>query len=208
MQLHSLHPCSVSHRALLLARGPGTLPPIFGFLYGFQVNDYLLHPQQHSINHMAPLLSVPTQSLDKWNIILNRPPTPVYFQEPFEFCDLLFYFPSIPSFSSTLPSLFFSSVSFIFLSYLCIMLVVICSLYFLDLLVSTIPSVFLPSTILDFPLCIELSSSSKQWSCAGLQLPVSWPPGNCHQTPTTDPECHGTPDIQGSQIHTHDPPAH
>ena len=29
-----------------------------------------------------------------------------------------------------------------------------------------------------------------------LQLPASWPPGICHQTPTTDPECCCSPDIQ------------
>ena len=41
-----------------------------------------------------------------------------------------------------------------------------------------------------------------------LQLTASWPPGICHQTPTTDPERHGTPGIQHSQIHAHHPPAH
>ena len=41
-----------------------------------------------------------------------------------------------------------------------------------------------------------------------LQLPASWPPGICHQTPTTDPEFCGTPDIQCSQIYAHHPPAH
>ena len=41
-----------------------------------------------------------------------------------------------------------------------------------------------------------------------LQLPASWPPGIYHQTPTTDPECRGTPDIQRSQIYAHHPPAH
>ena len=67
------------HRALSLARGRGTLPPIFGFLDAFRVNDYLLHPRQHSLTTCDHLLSVPTQSLNKWNIIifyiLNRPPT-------------------------------------------------------------------------------------------------------------------------------------
>ena len=41
-----------------------------------------------------------------------------------------------------------------------------------------------------------------------LQLPASWSPGICHQTPTTDPECRGTPDIQRPQIHARNPPAH
>ena len=41
-----------------------------------------------------------------------------------------------------------------------------------------------------------------------LQLPASWPPGICHQTTTTDPECRGAPDFQRSQIYTHHPAAH
>ena len=41
-----------------------------------------------------------------------------------------------------------------------------------------------------------------------LQLPASWPPDICHQTPTTDPECCSPPDIQRSQIYAHHPPAH
>ena len=40
------------------------------------------------------------------------------------------------------------------------------------------------------------------------QLPASWPPGICHQTTTTDPECCGTPDFQRSQIYAHHPAAH
>ena len=39
-------------------------------------------------------------------------------------------------------------------------------------------------------------------------LPASWPPGICHQTATTHPECCGTHDIQLSQIYTHHPAAH
>ena len=41
-----------------------------------------------------------------------------------------------------------------------------------------------------------------------LQLPASWPPGICHQTATTHPECCGMPDIQCSQIYAHHPAAH
>ena len=41
-----------------------------------------------------------------------------------------------------------------------------------------------------------------------LQLPASGPPGICHQTATTDPECCGTPDIQLYQIYAHHPAAH
>ena len=41
-----------------------------------------------------------------------------------------------------------------------------------------------------------------------LQLPASWPPGICHQTTTTDPECCGAPDFQRSQTYTHHPAAH
>ena len=41
-----------------------------------------------------------------------------------------------------------------------------------------------------------------------LQLPASWPPGICHQTTTTDPECCGMPDFQRSQIYPHHPAAH
>ena len=41
-----------------------------------------------------------------------------------------------------------------------------------------------------------------------LQLPASWPLGICHQTPTTNPECCGMPDIQHSLIYTHHPAAH
>ena len=70
----------------IIAWRPGTLPPIFGFLDAFRVNDYLLHPRQHSLTTCHPLLSIPTQSLDKWNIItfyiLNHPPTTTH-QAPF-----------------------------------------------------------------------------------------------------------------------------
>ena len=41
-----------------------------------------------------------------------------------------------------------------------------------------------------------------------LQLPASWPPGICHQTATTDPECCGMSDIRHSQIYAHYPAAH
>ena len=55
------------------ARDPS---PIFRFLDTFWVNDHLLQPPTAFLDHM---LSVPTQSLDKWNIIifyiLNRPTT-------------------------------------------------------------------------------------------------------------------------------------
>ena len=70
------------HQALSLARGPGTLPPTplwapdTYVLKALWVNDPLSSPPTAFLDHM---LSVPTQSLDKWNIIifyiLNRPLT-------------------------------------------------------------------------------------------------------------------------------------
>ena len=67
------------HQALSLARGPGTLPPNPLQAPDTSVLKVLSTPDTHSIDHIAPLLSVPTQSIDKWNIIifyiLNRPPT-------------------------------------------------------------------------------------------------------------------------------------
>ena len=70
------------HQALSLARWPGTLPPSplwapdTYVLKALWVNDPLSSPPTAFLDHM---LSVPTQSLDKWNIIifyiLNRPLT-------------------------------------------------------------------------------------------------------------------------------------
>ena len=41
-----------------------------------------------------------------------------------------------------------------------------------------------------------------------LQVPASWPPGICHQTPTTDPDCYGSNGIQRPQILPRHLPAH
>ena len=49
-------PLQRDHRALSLARGPGTPPPIFGFLNAFWVNDHLLHPRQHSLATWPPVV--------------------------------------------------------------------------------------------------------------------------------------------------------
>ena len=70
------------HQALSLAKWPGTLPPSSLWapdtyvLKALWVNDPLSSPPTAFLDHM---LSVPTQSLNKWNIIifyiLNRPLT-------------------------------------------------------------------------------------------------------------------------------------
>ena len=61
-------PMQRDHQAVSLARGPGTLLPIFGFLDAFRVNDYLLQPRQHSIDHMTYSAPVVCTHPESWQM--------------------------------------------------------------------------------------------------------------------------------------------